>query len=165
MGQRCSCPDGVLDLPTINIPRGEFPNFLGVEGHADLGQECIPNLRLGNRVEIVEVEGNMDTRTEGIVDDLYSVGCEEEDSTVVLEMTKAERGRTCKQRIVVSRTNLAHKTATMAFRMRSCSERCSMKTSACGTVRYSGNQGFQKWTNLVNQNDRLPRRGDIKSAF
>ena len=84
MGQRCSCPDGVLDLPAINIPRSEFPNFLSVEGHADLGQECVPNLRLGRRVEIVEVEGYVDTGSEGIIDDLNSVGCEEEDSTVVL---------------------------------------------------------------------------------
>jgi len=98
MGQRCSCPDGVLDLPAINIPCGEFPNFLRVEGHADLGQERVPNLRLGRRVEIVEVEGDVDTGTEGIVDDLDSIGCEEEDSTVVLEMTKAERRRTCKRR-------------------------------------------------------------------
>ena len=80
-------------------------------------------------------------------------------------MTKAERGRTCEQRVVVSGTNLTHKTATMAFRMRSCSERCSMNTSACGTVRYRKTQGFRKGTNLINQDDRLPRRGDIKSTL
>jgi hypothetical protein len=61
-------------------------------------------LRLGRRVEIVEVESDVDTRTEGIVDDLDSVGCEEEDPTVILEMTKAERRRACKRRVVVSRT-------------------------------------------------------------
>jgi len=77
MGQRCSCPDGVLDLPTVDIPRSEFPNFLDSERHADLCQECVPNLRLGRRIKIVEIEGDVDTRTEGVVDDLNSVSCEE----------------------------------------------------------------------------------------
>lgn len=35
----------------------------------------------------------MDTRAEGIIDYLDSVGCEEEDTTVILEVAKAERGR------------------------------------------------------------------------
>lgn len=104
MSQRCGCPDGILDLPAVDIPHRKFPNFLGGECHPDLGQERVPNLRLGRRVEIVEVESDVDTRTEGIVDDLDSVGCEEEDPTVILEMTKAERRRACKRRVVVSRT-------------------------------------------------------------
>ena len=94
MSQRCGCPDGVLDLPTIDIPHRKFPNFLRSERHADLGQERIPNLRLGWRVEIVEVESDVDTRTEGIVDNLYSVGREEEDPAIILEVTKAKRERT-----------------------------------------------------------------------
>lgn len=97
MSQRCGCPDGVLDLPTIDIPHRKFPNFLRSERHTDLGQERIPNLRLGWRVEIVEVESDVNSGTEGIVDDLDSVGCEEKDSAVVLEMTKAGRRKTCKQ--------------------------------------------------------------------
>jgi len=118
-GQRCSCPDGILDLPTIDIPRRKLPNFLRGEHRADLGQERVPNLRLGRRVEIVEVECDVDTRAEGIVDDLDSVGCEEEDPTVVLEMAKAENRRASKRRVMVEKTDWTHKTATMAFRMRS----------------------------------------------
>ena len=90
MGQRCGGPDGVLNLPTIDIPHRKFPNFLRGERHADLGQERVPNLRLGRSVKVVEVESDVDTRTEGVVDDFDSVGCEEEDSTVVLEVTEAE---------------------------------------------------------------------------
>jgi hypothetical protein len=47
-------------------------------------------LRLGRSVKVIEVESDVDTRTEGVVDDFDSVGCEEEDSTVVLEVTEAE---------------------------------------------------------------------------
>lgn len=101
MSQRCGCPDGVLDLPTIYIPHRELPNFLGGERHADLGQERVPNLRLGPRIEIVEVKSDVDTRTEGIVDDLDSVRREEKDSTVVLEMTEAESRRGYKRRVAV----------------------------------------------------------------
>jgi len=115
VSQRCSCPDGILDLSTINISHCKFPDLLGGKRHANLGQERVPNLRLGRRVEIVEVESDVYTGTEGIIDDLDSVGCEEEDPTVVLEMTKARS----RKQVVVPRTNLTYKTATMAFRMRS----------------------------------------------
>ena len=94
--QRCGCPDGILDLSTIDIPYCKLPDFLRGERHPDLGQERVPNLRLGRCVEIVEVESDVDTRTEGIVDDLDSVGCEKEDPTVVFKMTKAENRRTRK---------------------------------------------------------------------
>lgn len=94
MSQRCGCPDGILDLPTIDIPGRKFPNLFGGERDADLCQECVPNLRLGCHVEIVEVESDVDTRTEGIVDNLYSVGREEEDPAIILEVTKAKRERT-----------------------------------------------------------------------
>ena len=98
MGQRRGCPDGILDLPTIDVPHRKFPNLLRGERHADLGQERVPNLRLRSRVKIVEVESDVDTRTEGVVDDLDSVGCEEEDPAVVLEVTEAERARMCERR-------------------------------------------------------------------
>ena len=39
-----------------------------------------------------------------------------------------------------------------------------MNTSACGTVRYPHSPSFWTETDLVNQNDRLPRCGDIKGA-
>lgn len=90
MSQRCGCPDGVLDLPTVDIPRGKLPNFLGVERHTDFSQERIPNLRLGRPVEVVEIKSDVDTRTEGIIDDLNPVRRQEEDTAVVLEVTKAE---------------------------------------------------------------------------
>jgi hypothetical protein len=92
VSQRCGCPDGVLNLPTIDISRRKLPNFLGAERHADLGQERVPNLRLGRPIEIVEVKSDVDTRAEGIVDDLDPVRRQEEDATVVLEVTKAEYG-------------------------------------------------------------------------
>ena len=89
VSQRCACPDGVLDLSTVDVPHREFPNFLSGERHADLGQERVPNLRLGRCIEIVEVESDVNTRTEGVVNDLDPVGCEEKNSAVVLEVTKA----------------------------------------------------------------------------
>lgn len=104
MSQRCSCPNGVLDLPPIDISHRKLPDLLGSERYADLGQERVPNLCFGRCVEIVEVKSDVDSRTEGIVDDLDSIGCKEENSTVVLKMTKAGRRRTCKQ-WVMSRTN------------------------------------------------------------
>ena len=119
IGQGCGCPDGILDLPTVDIPHRKLPNLLRGELHADLGQERVPNLRLGHRVEIVEVESDMDTRTESIVDNLYSVGREEKNPAVVLEVTEAERAGTCKGGVTAPRTSSTHKTATMAFRMRS----------------------------------------------
>ena len=97
MSQGCGCPDGVLDLPSVDVPHRKFPDFLSGERHANLGQERVPNLRLRWRIEIVEVESDVDSGTEGIVDDLNSVGCEEKDSTVVLEVTKAERRRSRKR--------------------------------------------------------------------
>lgn len=88
--QRCGCPDGVLDLPTVDIPGRELPDFLGGERRIDLGQEGIPDLRFGRPIEIVEIKSDVDTRAEGIVDDLDPVRCEEEDATVVLKVAKAE---------------------------------------------------------------------------
>jgi len=118
MSKGCGCPDGILDLPTIDIPHRKLPNLLRGELHADLGQERVPNLRLGHRVEIVEVESDMNTRTESIVDNLYSVGRKEKNPAVVLKVTEAERAGTCKG-VTAPRTSSTHKTATMAFRMRS----------------------------------------------
>jgi hypothetical protein len=89
VSQRSGCPNGILDLSTVDIPHRKLPNFLRGESRADLGQERVPNLRLGHRVEVVEVKSDVDTRTEGIVDDLDPVGREEEYTTVVFEMTKA----------------------------------------------------------------------------
>ena len=62
-------------------------------------------------------------------------------------------------------TSLTHKTATIAFRMRSWSERCSMNTSAYGTVRRHSTKRSGTETDLVNQDDRLPRRGDVEGAL
>lgn len=156
MSQRRGCPDGILDLPTVDIPHRKFPNLLSSEGHADLGQERIPNLRLGRRVEIVEVESDVNTRAKGIVNDLYSVGREEEDPAVVLEVTKAERMRVCKGQVIVLRISSTHKTATIAFRMRSWSERCSMNTSACRTIRHPHDPEFGTEIDLIDQDNRLP---------
>ena len=119
MSQRCGSPDGILDLPAIDVPHRKFPDLLRGECHFNLGQERVPNLRLGCHVEIVEVESDVDTRTESIVDDLYSVGREEKNPTVVLKMTEAERAGACKGGVMTPRTNSTYKTATMAFRMRS----------------------------------------------
>ena len=90
MSQRCGCPDGVLDLSTIDVPRRKLPNFLRSERHADLGQERVPNLRLGRSIQVVEVKGDVNTRAEGIIDDLDPVRREEEDTAIVLEVTKAK---------------------------------------------------------------------------
>jgi len=76
-------------------------------------------LRLGRHVEIVEVESDVDTRTESIVDDLYSVGREEKNPTVILKVAEAGRAGACKREVIVPRASSTYKTATMAFRMRS----------------------------------------------
>lgn len=55
VSQRCGCPNGILDLSTIDIPHSKLPNLLRGERGADLGQERVPDLCLGYRVEIVEV--------------------------------------------------------------------------------------------------------------
>ena len=136
VSQRRCRPDGVLNLPTIDIPHCKFPDFFGGERHTDLCQECSPNLRLGRSIEIVKVKSDVDTRAECIIDDLDPIGCKEEDAAVVFEMAKAKYRRAYERRVIRSRPGLTHKTATMAFRIRSWSERCSMYTSACGKVRY-----------------------------
>ena len=94
MGQRCGRPNGILDLPAVDIPHGELPDFLRGEGYANLGQEGVPNLGLGWRIEIVEVKSDVGTRAERIIDDLDSVSREEENTTVVLEVAEAEDKRT-----------------------------------------------------------------------
>ena len=99
MSQRSGCPYGVLDLPTVYIPRRKLPDFLGGERRADLGQERVPNLRLGRPIEVIEVKSDVDTRAEGVIDDLNPIGREEEDTTVVFEVTKAECGKVHKRSI------------------------------------------------------------------
>src|SRR5579872_3618211 len=89
MSQRCGCSNGVLNLPTINIPHREFPNLLRGERHTDLGQERIPNLRLGTRIEIIEVKSDVNPRAEGIIDYLDSVSREEENTSIIFKVTKA----------------------------------------------------------------------------
>lgn len=87
MSQGSGCPDGILDLPSIDIPHRELPDLFRSERHANLCQEGIPNLRLGTRIEVIEVKSDVDTRAEGIIDDLDTVGREEEDTTIILEVT------------------------------------------------------------------------------
>jgi hypothetical protein len=90
MSQRCSCPDGILDLPAVDVPRRKLPDFFRGEDCANLSQECVPNLSLSRYVEIVEVKSDVDTRAEGIIDNLHPIGRQEEDTTIILEVTQAE---------------------------------------------------------------------------
>lgn len=51
--------------------------------------ERLPYLHLGCMRELREVQGNMDTREEGFVEYLYAIGGEEEDASVVLDVSEA----------------------------------------------------------------------------
>jgi len=84
-------PRRVLDLPAIHIPRRQVPDLLrrDIIGCANLGDKRSQDLFLGGLRELLEVQGYMNTREEGFIEDLDAVGGQEEDSAIIFNMAKA----------------------------------------------------------------------------
>ena len=83
----------------------------------------------------MEMERYVDTGEEGFVECLDTIGGEEEDTTIVLDVTETKINKEKKgseNNLVDDNIEsfLTYKTATIAFLSRSCIDRCSRKTSA-----------------------------------
>lgn len=86
-------PRRVFDLPSVDVlPRSKTGDVLLVDEveRLDLAQECCPDLLLRLGRKIGEVEGDVDSREEGLVEDFNAVGGEEEDAFVVFNVAQAE---------------------------------------------------------------------------
>ena len=91
-GQRRSRPHRVLDNPPVKPPIGQSPQlFLGHTSfpnhHSGLSQEYGPHVSLGRHVEVLEIESNVDTRAKRLVNTLDTVGRQEQNATVVFQVT------------------------------------------------------------------------------
>ena len=89
--QRMRRPRSILDLPAIHIPRRQVPDLLrrDIVGCANLGNKRSPDLFLGGLRKLLEVQGYMNTREEGLIEDLDAVGGQEENSAIIFNMAKA----------------------------------------------------------------------------
>ena len=82
----------ILDLSTVDVALGEFLKHVLAElAAADLDayslQESAPDLRLRVLGKLLEVQRHMDTRQEGLVERLDSVCGQEENTSVIFDMS------------------------------------------------------------------------------
>ena len=80
--------------------------------------------------KLAEMERDMDTGEESFVECSDSIGCEEEDTAVVLNVTETKYDKGSESYYDGVMNVVTHKTATIAFLSRSCIDLCSRKTSA-----------------------------------
>lgn len=73
----------------------------------------------------------MDAGEESFVEGLHAIGGEEEDASVVFDVSEAVWKWVVSLLVDDKEEKMTYKTATMALRSKSWSERCSRKTSAC----------------------------------
>lgn len=88
--ERMSRPNRILNLPPIDIPQSQRVNLLGGDGarSPDLGDESCPDLNFRFLRKVAEMERDVDTREERFVEYFDTIGGEEEDTTVVLDVTE-----------------------------------------------------------------------------
>ncbi len=91
--QRLCCPCRILDLPAIYVPLRQFLDLLrsDIRRRANLADESRPDLYLGLKGQLVEMQRDMDTRQEGLIECLDTIGGQEEDASIVLDMTQAKK--------------------------------------------------------------------------
>ena len=90
--ERLSRPARVLDLPPVDLALRELLNERIIDfglGHAGLGEERAPDLLLRVHGELGEVQGDVNTREEGLVERGDAVRGEEEDAPVELDVAQA----------------------------------------------------------------------------
>ena len=75
---------------------------------------------------------DVDTGEEGFIECFDTIGSQEEDTAVVLDVTETKKIRERNQRQIIMAVLMVwtDKTATIAFLSRSCIDLCSRKTSA-----------------------------------
>ena len=90
--QRLSCPRRILDLPSINVPHCQLGNLLRCDRSRSTNprDEGVPDLDFGLLRKLVEMEGDVDTREEGFIECFDTIGGEEEDTAVVLDVTETK---------------------------------------------------------------------------
>ena len=82
-------PACVLDLAPIDVALRERRDGLVRKHGADLFEEGSPNGKFCLLGELVEVQGDVDAREEGVVEGLDPVRGQEEDAAVVLDVPEA----------------------------------------------------------------------------
>lgn len=84
--------DRVLDLPAVQIPRGELIHIGGAPepGIGDPGEDLAPQDRARGGRERREEQVDVDSRAEGGVDGGEEVGGEEDDAAVVFEFAEED---------------------------------------------------------------------------
>ena len=94
--KRMSRPNRILNLPPIDIPQSQRVNLFRSDGarSADLGDESCPDLNFRFLRKVAEMERDVDTREERFVEYFDTIGGEEEDTTVVLDVTETWKNMT-----------------------------------------------------------------------
>lgn len=94
MSQGVGSSNGVLDFTTVRIQLGEFSDLLLVDfgwesNSAILLEECLPykNLRVYGKLR--ELESDVDARKERVIESLNPIGGQEQNASVVLQVSQA----------------------------------------------------------------------------
>ena len=135
--KRMSRPNRILNLPPIDIPQSQRVNLLRSDGarSPDLGDESCPDLNFRFLRKIVKMESHVNTGEEGFVECLDTIGGEEEDTTVVFDVTETLKKIWQKKSETILFLSIStYNTATIAFLSRSCIDLRSRKTSACKNI-------------------------------
>ena len=90
--KRLRRPRCILNLSSINIPRCQRRNLLRRDQirSPDLGDESFPDLFFGFLRKIAEMKRHVDTGEEGFIEHFDTIGSEEEDTTIVLDVTETK---------------------------------------------------------------------------
>jgi hypothetical protein len=94
MRERVSSPKGILNLTSVRVERGELAHLLwrDVDNSAEatlLLDEGAPDTDFGVDGQFGEAQCDVDTRKEGVIEGLHSVGGQEQDTAIVFQVPQA----------------------------------------------------------------------------